>query len=269
MLNKFSVVVLLVVVLSVTACGQIQLPNSLPQLPSLTQPNSASDPSTSTTQDTLPKTSPSDPSTLDPQATKKQVRGAPGIAAFLQVFHQLGWEAGVVAKASSDQIGLRTVQNGPDKIAVGTSTIFIIPGKSNANISDIHVGARIIADVPNDQTTAALVMSVPKDYDKDNVLLGQVKSNSNGLVTLRAPGGLDTLTTNGASQVIRVLREGIALGSVSDLQGGVLVAAIGQSTRDEFVGQAVFALPKGVLELGRKLGGEKRNPPPPALQPGN
>ncbi len=269
MLKKFYIAVLLVIALGITACGQIQLPASLPQLPQLptalrtdAAPNPASGDAPDAPQQTAPGTG--------PQTGRNPGKGAQVPGALVQVFHQLGWEAGVVAKTSSNQIGLRTVKNVPDKVAIGSSTIFIIPGKSGATISDIHVGDRIIADVPNDQTTASLVMGVPKDYDKDNLLLGLVQSNSNGLVTLRTRGGPDTLTTNGATQVIKVLRQGIALGDVSDLQNGNLVVAIGQSSGDAFAAEAVFALPKGALELGRKLGGERKNPPqPPAAKPDN
>jgi hypothetical protein len=269
MSRKFFAAILLIIALGITACGQIQLPSSLPQLPQLPtalQPDAVPDPALGATPDAQKRTAPG----IGPQAGRNPGKGAQAPAALLQVFHQIGWEAGVVARVSDDQIGLRTVKNGPDKIAISASTIYVIPGNPNATLSDIHVGDRIIADVPKTQTAASLVMSVPKDYDKDNLVLGVVQSNSNGLLTLRTPGSPDTLTTEATTQVIKVLRQGTALGGVSDLQNGVVVIAIGQSSSDEFTTQVVFALPKGVLELGKRLGGDRKNPAQPPVQtPGN
>ncbi len=269
MLRNFSIAILLVIALGATACGQIQLPTALPQLPTELQPTTAPNPASAAVPDASRQTAPSTAPGTGPQAGRNPGKGVQAPAA-LQVFQRLGWEAGVVNQISSDQIGLRTVKNGPDKIAISASTIFIVPGNSSATISDIHAGDRIIADVPKTQTTASLVMGVPKDYDKDNLLLGMVQSNSNGLVTLRTPAGPDTLTTSSTTQVIKVLREGVALGNVSDLQDGSVVIAIGQSSSDDFATQVVFALPKGVLDLGKRLSGERKNPAqPPVKKPGN
>lgn len=270
MIRNFSITILLGIALVITACAQIQLPTALPQLPTELQPNTSPNPASSAAPDASQQTAPPTAPGAGPQAGRNPGKGVQAPAALLQVFQRLGWEAGVVTQASSDQIGLRTVKNGPDKIVISASTIFIVPGNSSATISNIHVGDRIIADVPTNQTTASLVMGLPKDYDKDNLMLGTVQSNSNGLVTMRTPAGPDTLTTSATTQVIKVLREGVALGSVSDLQNGSVVIAIGQSSSDDFATQVVFALPKGVLDLGKRLGGDRKNPAqPPVQKPGN
>jgi hypothetical protein len=48
------------------------------------------------------------------------------LAQHLRVFQQLGWEAGVVAQIIERSDRLRMVKNGPDKIAISASTIFVI-----------------------------------------------------------------------------------------------------------------------------------------------
>jgi len=268
MVRKISVVACLVISLGVTACEPTEFPAPFPQLPSPLQPGVAARPTPDASQQITPSTAPGS----GPPAGRNPNVGAPAPAALLAMFNRLGWEAGVVAKTSSDQIALKTRKEGRDKIPVGSTTIFVIPGKTNASINDIHAGDRVIADIPKDQTTAALVMGVPNDYAKDNVVLGMVQSNSNGTITLRARRGADTLTTSATTQVIKVLREGVALGSVSDVQNGSVVIAIGQSTSDDFTTQVVFSLPKGVLDLVRGLGADRKNltpPQPPVQKPGN
>ncbi len=265
MFRKISIVSLLVIALSVTACGQIQLPTSLPQLPSISQPSVELSPTPDASQQTTPSTAPGS----GPKAGRNSNNGVQAPAALLAMFNRLGWEAGVVAQTSSEQIALKTRKDGRDKIPVGANTIFIIPGKTNASINDIHVGDRIIADIPKGQTTAALVMGVPNDYAKDNLVLGMIQSNSNGTITLRARGGADTLTTSSTTQIVRVIREGVALGSVNDLQNGTPVIAIGQASGEEFSTQVIFTMPKGLLDLGKRLGVDRKNPTqPPSPQPG-
>lgn len=264
MFKPFSIITLLVIALGVTACGQIQFPASFPQLPqfsTLSQPTAAPNNSPETPQQTAPSSVPGS----GPQAGRNPGSGVQAPAALLQVFHQLGWEAGVVAKTSNDQIGVRTLKNAPDKIAIGANTIFVVPGIASATLADIHVGDRIIADTPKTQTTASLVLGIPKDYAKDDLLLGLVQSNSNGLVTMRTRAGPDTLTTNAATQVINVIRERVALASVSQLQNGSLILALGESSDDAFTAQVIFALPKDALDLGKRLGGNRKTPAQPPV----
>jgi len=289
MFKKISLVTfVLLVAISATACGQIQLPTSLPQLPTDTQPSVASAPATNNAPDQSAQSA--QPATgSQPQAGQNGKGGKPGksAAALLQLLERVGWDGGMITKISSDQITMRTIdhpglqgnpgQNQPgnnqpnqnrkdlgrvETVGVNSSTIVIVPGKTNATLSDLRVGDRVIADVPNGQKFAALVMGTPKEMDKDNVTLGMVTGNSNGTLTLRAPGGGDTVSTTASTQVFKLTRDAVTPGAVSDLQNGNLIFALGTGNNDNFNAQVIFALPQGALNLGKGLGNGKKNNQP-------
>lgn len=302
MFKRISLVTLvLLVAVSAAACAPlgIQLPTSLPQLPDLTQPSvaqvPAAAPSTTNAPDQSTQTAPSTAPGSQPQAGPNAKGGkvGKGEAALLQLLNRLGWDGGVITKISSDQLTVRMIerpalqgnpgqnqpgQNQPNQkranlgrvetVSVNSSTIIIVPGKTNATLSDLHVGDRVIADVPNGQKFAALVMGAPKEIDKDNVTLGMVTGNSNGSITLRTPGGGDTVSTSSSTQVFKLTRDAVTPGSVSDLQNGNLIFAMGTGDKDNFNAQVIFTLPQGALGLGKGLGnGKKNNQPQPPTAP--
>jgi len=285
MFKKLSIVTfVLLVAMSATACGSIQLPTSLPQLPADTQPSVASAPATNNAPDQSAQSV--QPATgTQPQAGLNGKGGKPGKgeAMLLQLLERAGWDGGVITKISSDQLTIRTIerpgiqgnpgQNQPNQnrkdlgrvetVNVNSGTIILVPGKTNATLSDLRVGDRVIADVPNGQKFAALVMGTPKEIDKDNVTLGMVTSNTNGTLTLRSPGGGDTVSTTATTQVFKLTRDSVTPGSLSDVQNGNLIFALGTGNNDAFNAQVIFALPQGALGLGKGLGNGKKNPQSP------
>jgi hypothetical protein len=223
-------------------------------------------------------------------ANSKGVEPGKGKAALLQLLERAGWDGGVVTKISNNQITLRTAerpnalnnqnqpnpaqpnqdQNGQNRKALGrtdtvnvsANTIIIVPGKISATLSDLHTGDRLVVDVPNGQNTAALVMSAPKEFGKDNVSLGMVTDNTNGALTLRSPGGNDDIETNGSTQVFKLARDGVSPGAVNDLRKGNLVFALGSGDGTDLTAQVIFELPQGALSLGKGIRNGKKNSQP-------
>ena len=265
MFKSLSILLLSVVALTQTVCGQVPLPTvptALQQLPYALQALVAPTPTPA-----LQLPASADASSPAPNAG---VQSNPNpdnrpqtLAAFLRVFHQLGWHIGVLTNSSGGQLNIRTAQAGAEQVVAGPSTIIVVAGSSGAVLSDIHRGDRVIANIPKGQSVASLVLGVPKDYDKDNILLGAIQSNSSGAMTLRTRAGSETLATSATTQFIKVVRDGVALATVSDVQAGDLLIAIGQPRGDDFAAQAAFLLPKGALNLGKGLnkGGKNSSPP--------
>ena len=302
MFKKISLVpFVLLVAISATACGAIQPPATTP---TDTQPSVALAPAAGNAPDQSAQNAPSTAPGSGPQAGQNGKGGKPGKgeAALLQMLNRLGWEGGVITKISSDQISLRTIerpglsgnsgqnqpgQNGQNQpgqnqpgqkrpdlgrvttVNINSSTIILVPGKSTATLSDLHVGDRVMADVPKGQKIAALVMGTPKELNKDNIALGMVTGNANGTLTLRTPGGGDTVNTTSTTQVFKLTRDAVTPGSVSDVQNGNLIFALGTGNNDNFNAQVIFALPKGALEQGKGLGNGKKNNQPQQPTPPN
>lgn len=298
MFKKISLVTLFVIVaISASACGALPSSASIP-IPFSGQQVTISPSTAPSTQpdqsaQSAPSTSPATGTAPQTGVNGKGGKPGKGEAALIQLLERAGWDGGIITKISNDQITLRAIerpgalnnqnqpnttqpnqnQNGQnrkdlgrvDTINISNSTIIIVPGKSNATLSDLHTGDRLIADVPNGQNTAALVMSAPKEFDKDNVSLGMVTDNTNGSITLRSPGGNDSITTNATTQVLKLARDGVTPGAVSDLQKGNVVFALGSGDGTNLTAQVIFELPQGVLNLGKGFNNGKKNlqPQPP------
>ncbi len=256
MSKRFGVMAALCIGLALLSIGCERVP--LPDMSNLPQPLSA----LAATQTPAPTATPA-PSTA-PESSRKSGKPGREEAALFQILTRLGWSAGVVAKTSGDEIALRTVKGSPEKIEIGSNTIILVPDRSNPTVSDIHVGDRVAANVPRGDATAALVLDVPTTYTRDNLLLGMVQSNSGGTISLRTKGGSESLMTNSTTQVVQVTQNQVTSGTLGDLQSGNMVLVIGQENGDEFNAQVIFVLPKGVKDLGKGLGKDRKNLTPPA-----
>ncbi len=261
MSKRFGVMVGLCIGLALLSTGCERVP--LPDMSNLPQPLAG----LGATPMPAPTATPT-PSTA-PESSRKSGKPGREETALLEILRRLGWSAGVVARTSSNEIALRAVKGSPEKIEIGSNTMILVPGKSNATISDIHVGDRVAADVPRGDTTAALVLDVPTTFTKDNLLPGVVQSNTGGAISLRTKGGSEALMTNSTTQVVIISQDQVTAGTLGDLQSGNAVIVIGQESGTEFNAQVIFVLPKGMKDLGKGSGRDKNNlTPPPTPKPG-
>lgn len=203
MLNKFTSIralaILILFALGATACSEI---------PGASNPAQVSAPA-APAPTVVPTPAPSpEASTTPPQ------RGAPGIESALK---NLGLVAGIVRASNTQGVALQT-QKGNEKIRVDANAVIVIPGKTDARLSDLKTGDRVVAQVKD--ANALFLLALPKDVAKDALVLGAVQTNASGQITLRTRGGQDEIKTSAATIVIKNEQGQIATGALSDVKTG-------------------------------------------------
>ncbi len=239
--------VLSLLALSVLSCGG--LPISLAFL----QPTSVPTP-TDTPMPTSTVSTPAAPSGNAP-------RRANTTLALQALLKNSGLQGGAVTFNDGSTLGLRLGRT-TRQIQVASSAIVVVPGTTNARLSDIAVSDRVIANVSGDSTnaTASMVLDIPANYAASNLMLGAVIANKNGVLTLRARGGTHTVTTNSSTDIVNVSAAQPARGAVNDLAPASAVLIIGNGSVNAFNAQVIVLLDKSARDLLNKVG---RNLPTP------
>jgi hypothetical protein len=251
MVNRISAIVLLSVALalSATACGNV--PGIASQAPApVVIPTS------------VPVIEPTPVATpVAPQARGKELDAARGLDTLLK---GLGLKGGVVTSNNDGTLGLRLGKT-TEQVRVASNAIIVLPDNPNAQVSDIRVGDRVIAEVGDDANApATFLLDFPRGYDLSNLRLGAVMPGKSGSLTLRGRGGTHAVTTSGATMIVNITGDQPALGSLDDLKPGAVVLAVGNASDDAFSAQVIVLLEKNLRDLGKG----KRNLPPPAPSPG-
>ena len=194
----------------------------------------------------------------NPQAPNRgNIAGALGLADL---------SGGIVGENKNGTLTLRLAQRQTQQVQTNASTLVVMPGKSNAQVADIRVGDRVIADYGGDttKTTAALLLDLPADYNMNNVLLGAVVTTKSGTINVRTRTGDDRVATNDQTSFVNLSGDKPALGAFKDLKQGNVVVAIGQNTNGAFNAQVVVVTDRdarAILNRGRN------NPQGPAPTP--
>lgn len=239
--------------LGATACGVGQGASNLPQaFPS------AIATATPVATDTP---TPAPTAVTTPQAQGKTPRGDKSGRNLDSVLRALGLTGGVVSANNGSALSLK-LGNASQQIQVAPNAIVVIPDKSNPSVSDIHVGDRVIADIPGGDANAAaaLLLDFPRGYSADNVLIGAVQSSKGGATSLRTPRGARDVTTSAATMVVNISGAQPALAALSDLTPATAVLVIGDGSRDAFNAQVIVILDKDARNL---LQEGKQNAPAP------
>ena len=256
--RKLSIVTMsslfILIALGATACGSVPniigaaqptvLPTIVPPAPPTTVPESTPTPAPST-----------DAQGNAPKNARQQVLNA--------LLKATGLEAGIVGANNNGALNVR-MGKGPVQIQTNASTIVVVPGVSNAKVSDIGKGDRVIVEFPNDDSTqpAAFVMALSSDVTADNVRLGAVIANKRAGTSVRTLQGKENLTIDSSTMVVNLNSGQPLLESASDLQRGNAVVVIGTGDGNSFDAQVIVVLEKDARNLLKR-----GNPNPPAPQP--
>lgn len=245
--------------LGVTACDN--LPTALTQNLPISLAPATSTPIPTDTPSPAPQAAatPNAPQGKAPQ----RAQAAAGLQALLKAS---GLQGGVVTANNGDSLALKLGKT-TQSFRVASNAIVVVPDKSNAIVSDIQVGDRVIAHVAGSDANAAaaFLLDIPAGYTANNVMLAAVQSNNRGTLTLRARGGARDVTTTESTMVVNIGGDPPALASLSDLRQGVPVLVIGDGSNGSFESQVIVILDKSVRDLQRRI---NKNRPLPTPTPG-
>ena len=177
-------------------------------------------------------------------------------------FRNLGLEGGVVTGNTGSLLGLRLGKS-EKQLQVAPTAIVIIPGVANAMPSDIQVGDRIIAKVPESDTAAiaTLLLDFPKGYTSDNVVFGLVQSNANGTLQVRARKGNEQITTD-SSTFVGLVQDKPKMGTASDIKRGNAVLVIGKPDGNSLSAQVIVVVDRAALQARRNRNTPSATPTP-------
>lgn len=210
---------------------------------------------------------PTDTPTPAPAATTQKNAGTPNPsqqnpANVPTEFRNLGLEGGVVTANTGSLLSLRLGKS-EKQLQVAPTAIVIIPGMTNAKPSDIQVGDRVIAKVPETDTvaTATLLLDFPKGYTADNVVFGLVQSNANGTVQVRARKGNEQITTD-SSTFVGLVQDKPKMGTASEIKRGNAVLVIGKPEGNSLSAQVIIVVDRAALQARRNRNAPSATPTP-------
>ncbi len=185
-----------------------------------------------------------------PRATNRQP-GAKAQAAILQGMRALGLEGGVVTTNDGGSLGIKLGKN-TDQIAVSANTIVAIPGKTDAHVSDIQVGDRVVAKVPKDGSNAAatLVLDFPASYTAANVLVGAVQSNANGTLTVRGRGAARQVSVDTTTLIVSITNGKPSVVTSSSITRGNTALILGKQSGNNLGAQVIILLDRNSIPRG-------------------
>jgi hypothetical protein len=263
MFKKFRMTILsgaVLAVLALSAIGCDTLPTALAFLQPTSTPTPTDTPTPAPTSAPQAAATPAAPSARTPRRAK----AAQTIQALLK---NTGLRGGVVTSNDGSTLGLKlgkaTVQ-----IQTSANVIVVVPGKTNATLSDIAVGDRVIADVTGNSASSAasMVLDIPASYKASNVMLGAVMPNKNGSLMVRARGGTHAVTTDASTVIVDISGGQPALGTLSDLTPASAVLVIGSSSGSAFNAQVIVLVDKNVRDLLNQV---RKNLATPTPTPGS
>jgi hypothetical protein len=181
----------------------------------------------------------------------------------LAQLRRLGLEGGVVAANNGNSLSLKLGRT-TDQLQIAPTTLLVVPGIKNAQTSDVQVGDRVIANVPNSATNAipSLVLDFPKGYTTDNVMAGLVQVNAKGTVMLRTRNGPQDIVPTDSTVIVSMLGNQPVLGATKDMARGNAAIVIGQKNGDQFSPQVIVILDRAALQ-----GNGRQNQPTPTPTP--
>ncbi len=244
--------VLSLLALSMLACGS--LPISLAFLQSTSTPPPTDTPAPAPTIAPQAAATPAAPSGKAP----RRANAAQTIQALLK---NTGLRGGVVTSNDGSTLGLKLGQ-ATVQIQTSANVIVVVPGKTNATLSDIAVGDRVIADVTGNSASgaASMVLDIPASYKASNAMLGAVMPNKNGALMVRARGGTHAVTTDASTVIVDISGGQPTLGTLSDLTPASAVLIVGNSRGNAFHAQVILLVDKNVRDLLNQV---RKNLPTP------
>lgn len=203
-----------------------------------------------------------------PDASSRPPLGNAPNANIQGALKNLGLTAGVVRASDASGLAIRTPK-GNTTVRVDSATIIVIPGKTNPQATDIQTGDRVLMKADDSNSIASLVMVLPRGYTMDNLVLGAAQSSANGSLTVRTRSGSEQISTTASTVVVKNNAGQPALGTVSDLKPGNVIAVIGES---KDTAQVIVILKddlRGALNRGGQPAPPKGKQPLPKPTPGS
>jgi hypothetical protein len=204
--------------------------------------------STPTPTDT-PTPAPTDPTPSARAPQRQGVTRAQALQGFAALLKRSGLTGGVVTSNDGSALGVKLGKTSA-RLQVASNAIVVVPGVSNATVSNVQVGDRMVAAMNGGATgMVSFLLDFPASYKVSNLALAAVQSNNGGTLTLRARGGTRDVITDASTIVVNINGGQPALGSVSDLQPGNAVLVIGDNSGGAFNAQVIVVLSKNVRSL--------------------
>lgn len=241
MFNKPLIMLsILAMLLIVAATGCSTLPASLAQAPATATPTATNTP--------LP--TPTVPATATRPAAVRP--NQPAQARLPGNLRALGLEGGVVASASNNSLGLK-VGKSTDELSVDADTIIVVPGIQQAQVSDIHVGDRVVADVPSGDANAAasLIVDFPQSYIIQNIVTGVVTDKTQSGAQVRTRSGSQQVTGTPSTLIVSIVNSQPRTGTAADIKRGSPILVIGQAGGNSFTAQVVIVVDRATIHNAR------------------
>jgi hypothetical protein len=182
-----------------------------------------------------------------PQTANKQGNGKKQNLNVPNALRTLGLTGGVVTSNSNNALGVKLGKN-TDQLSYTQSTIVVVAGKTTALPSDIQVGDRVIADVPDNSanSSATFLLDLPPSITPQNILNGAVQTSANGTVTFTTRVGKQLVATSNSTVVVNVVNKQPALGTLADLTRGKYAFVVGQPNGNTMNAQVVVLVDRPV-----------------------
>jgi hypothetical protein len=233
--------------LSVLACGSLPISLAFLQPTSTPMPTETPTPESTVSTPVVPSGNP-----------PRRASAAQALQALLK---NSGLQGGIVTVNDGNALGLRLGRT-TSQIQVASNAIVVVPGRTNATLSDIAVGDRVIArdSTYSTNATASMVLDIPAKYTTSNLMLGAVVANKNGVLTLRARSGTHTVTSTPSTVIVNISGANSTLDGVNDLIPASAVLVIGDESGNAFNSQVIVLLDKNAQDL---LNRARKNVPTP------
>ncbi len=162
----------------------------------------------------------------------------------------LGLSGGIVASNNGSALGLR-MGGSTLQVQTNASTIVVVPGLKNAQLVDIHVGDRVIANIPgNDPNTpAALLLAIPAGDTANNIVTGVVQASASGVLAVKTDILPRRVTVNAATVVVDMSGDRSVFATLSEVQTNNAVMIVGQPSGDAFTAQVVVIAVKDARNI--------------------
>ncbi len=157
---------------------------------------------------------------------------------------RFGLQGGVVTSNNGNGLALRIGQ-ASEQLELAATTLIVVPGQASAKPSDIQVGDRVIAKLPNGGTnsSAQFVLDFPQGYNPANIAAGVVEARPTAAAfTLRERGGSHTVAPSATTLVVDMTGDQPVIGKLTDLRRGSGALVVGTPSGDTLDAQVIVIL---------------------------
>ncbi len=160
--------------------------------------------------------------------------------------------AGVVTKNDNGALTLRTAGKKMESVETNAATLVVIPSQGIAKLTDVQTGDRVVANLAADAKTAAIVIDFQTGSKETSAVIGAVRQNKGGNISIATRRGTFTLATDAKTTVLDLSGVQPQTGSLKNLAQGNVLVVVGQTASDTLNAQVVIVTDQDARQLLRK-----------------